>query len=187
MLDPDKYNESKLVSLLTEDSEYAFQIIYDLHRNKIYKTAIRFLKSPTTAQEVVQDVFMKLWVSRRTINPSQPIGAWLHTLAKNNIINRLKKLSNEWKAMHALPHITSDNTNATENTVQDSEYNAILNTAINALTEQQKKVYLLSRNENLTYIQIGEKLTLSPLTVKTHISRALLFIRQAFAAKGIKI
>ena len=187
MLDACKYNESTLVSLLTEDSEYAFQIIYDLHRNRIYKTAIRFLKSPLAAQEVVQDVFMKLWVSRRGINPSQPIGAWLHTLTKNNIINRLKKDSNEWKVMHALPFITSSNSNATENTVQDSEYSAILNTAINALPEQQKKVFLLSRNENLTYIQIGEKLELSPLTVKTHISRALLHIRNTFAAKGIDI
>ena len=185
MLDPEKYEESKLVSLLAEDSEYAFQLIYDRHRNRIYKTATRFLKSPILAQEVVQDVFMKLWLSRKTLKPTQPIEAWLHTVSKNNIINRLKKVSNEWKVMNELPYITANKSNTTENSVQDAEYAAILQTAINTLPEQQKKAYLLSRNENLTYIQIGEKLELSPLTVKTHISRALLHIKQALAEKGI--
>ena len=185
MLDPEKYEESKLVSLLAEDSEYAFQLIYDRHRNRIYKTATRFLKSPILAQEVVQDVFMKLWLSRKTLKPNQPIEAWLHTVSKNNIINRLKKVSNEWKVMNELPYITANKSNTTENSVQDAEYAAILQTAINTLPEQQKKAYLLSRNENLTYIQIGEKLELSPLTVKTHISRALLHIKQALAEKGI--
>lgn len=185
LLDQGKYEESKLVSLLAEDSEYAFQLIYDRQRNRIYKTATRFLKSPILAQEVVQDVFLKLWLSRKTLKPNQPIEAWLHTVAKNNIINRLKKVSNEWKAMNELPYITESYSNITENRVQDVEYASILNTAINTLPEQQRKAYLLSRNENLTYIQIGEKLELSPLTVKTHISRALLHIKEVLASKGI--
>lgn len=185
MLDQGKYEEGKLVSLLAEDSEYAFQLIYDRHRNRIYKTATRFLKSPILAQEVVQDVFLKLWFSRKDLNTNQPIEAWLQTVAKNNIINRLKKISNEWKAMNELPFITESESNTTANNVQDIEYAALLNEAINSLPEQQKKAFLMSRTENLTYIQIGEKLQLSPLTVKTHISRALSHIRESLAAKGI--
>ncbi len=187
MLDQSKYEENKLVSLLAEDSEYAFQLLYDRHRNRIYKTATRFLKSPILAQEVVQDVFLKLWFSRKNLKADQPIEAWLHTVAKNNIINRLKKISNEWKAMNELPFIKESQTNSTSNTVQDIEYTTILNEAIDNLPEQQKKAFILSRIENLTYIQIGERLQLSPLTVKTHISRALLHIRQELAAKGILI
>lgn len=187
MFDQEKYEESKLILLLADDSEYAFQLIYDRHRNRIYKTAIRFLKSPILAQEVVQDVFLKLWFSRKNMNATQPIEAWLHTVAKNNIINRLKKISNEWKAMTELPLITTYSNNTTENTVQEAEYTAILNAAISSLSEQQKKAFLLSRNENMTYIQIGEALELSPLTVKTHISRALSHIKNSLAEKGIII
>ena len=111
MFDQEKYEESKLILLLADDSEYAFQLIFDRHRNRIYKTAIRFLKSPILAQEVVQDVFLKLWFSRKNMNATQPIEAWLHTVAKNNIINRLKKISNEWKAMTELPLITTYSNN----------------------------------------------------------------------------
>jgi len=187
LLDQSKYEESKLVSLLAEDSEYAFQLIYDRHRNRIYKTAIRFLKSPISAQEVVQDVFLKLWFSRKNINSNQPIEAWLHTVAKNNIINRLKKITNEWKAMNELPLITPHISNLTENKVQEGEYANILDKIINTLPDQQRKSFLLSRNENLTYIQIGEKLGISPLTVKTHISRSLAHIKKELASRGIII
>lgn len=185
MTGQEKYEESRLVALLAEGSEYAFQLIYDRHSNRVYKTATRFLKSQVLAQEVVQDVFLKLWLSRKTLKANQPIEAWLCTVAKNNIINRLKKVMNEWKLMNELPHITASDSNTTENSVQDAEYSTILQAAINSLPEQQKKAYLLSRNENLTYKQIGENLELSTLTVKTHISRAILHIKQVLASQGI--
>lgn len=185
MTGQEKYEESRLVALLAEGSEYAFQLIYDRHSNRVFKTATRFLKSQVLAQEVVQDVFLKLWLSRKTLKANQPIEAWLCTVAKNNIINRLKKVMNEWKLMNELPYITASDSNTTENSVQDAEYSTILQAAINSLPEQQKKAYLLSRNENLTYKQIGENLELSTLTVKTHISRAILHIKQVLASQGI--
>lgn len=58
------FEESRLISLLQEGSEYDFQLIYDKYRNRIYQTAINFLKSPIIAQDVVQDVFMKLWFGK---------------------------------------------------------------------------------------------------------------------------
>lgn len=188
MLDYDKYEERKLLLLMAEGSEYAFQLIFDRHRNRIYRTGIRFLKSPILAQEVVQDVFLKLWLNRATLaNQPNPIESWLYTVAKNNILNRLKKLGNEWKAMNELPFITEHSSTLTEDTIQDLEYDAILKQAIANLPEQQKKVFNLSRNQQLTYAEIGEQLGISPLTVKKHVSIALGHIREAFAAKGIVI
>jgi DNA-directed RNA polymerase specialized sigma24 family protein len=78
-IDQLNFEESRLISLLNEDSEYAFQLIYDKHRNRIYQTAIKFLKSPIIAQDLVQDVFMKLWFERHKIEPSKPVEAWLYT------------------------------------------------------------------------------------------------------------
>jgi RNA polymerase sigma factor (sigma-70 family) len=99
------YEEEKLLLLLVNGSEYAFQLIYDKHHNRIYRVAMRYLKSPVVAQEVVQDVFMQLWCKREQIKTDLPIEAWLFTVAKNNILTRIKKLANEWKA---LDHIKSN-------------------------------------------------------------------------------
>ncbi|MBS1654584.1 MAG: RNA polymerase sigma-70 factor, partial [Bacteroidetes bacterium] len=167
------YEEYKLLSLLAEDSEYAFQLIYDRHRNRIYQTAIRYLKSPYLGQEVVQDVFLKLWFERKNLKTDKPVEAWLYTVAKNNILNRLKKIANEWKALDHLAHFTSNSTVPAFEKAESAEYSQLLNKAVSDLPDQQKKVFNLARKEKLTYIQIAEQLNISPLTVKTHMTRAL--------------
>ena len=179
------YEESKLISLLHDDSEYAFQLIYDKHRNRIYKTAIKFLKSPIIAQDVVQDVFLKLWFERATINESKPLEAWLYTVAKHNILNKLRKIANDWKAIDTLSHTQVGSENTTDHKLIEDEYKRKLDQALVQLPEQQKTVYILSRFEKLSYIQIGQKMGISPLTVKTHLSRALYAIRKNFEASGI--
>lgn len=178
------YEEAKLISLLAKDSEYAFQLIYDRYRNRIYHTAIRYLKSPVLAQETVQDVFLKLWLERRNLNPKQPIEAWLYTVAKNNLLNRLKRIANEWKALHQLQLNSPKSDNSSGDRVEDSQYQQLLQQALLELPARQQKVFYLARQEHLTYMEIGEKLGISPLTVKTHMARALNHIKTYFAAHG---
>ena len=182
--DQQLYEEAKLIALLADDSEYAFQLLFDRYRNRIYQAGMRYLKSPLLAQEVVQDVFLKLWFERKNIKKDLPLEAWLFTIAKNNLLNRLKKLANEWKALKKLNYILDQGFDNPQDKLQESEYNQLLRQALNTLAEQQRRVFLLSRNEQLTYIQIGEKLNISPLTVKTHMSRALENIRSYFLAHG---
>ncbi len=181
------YEESRLISLLKEDSEYAFQLIYDKHRNRIYNTAIRFLKSPIIAQDVVQEVFLKLWFERNNINESKPLEAWLYTVAKNNILNKLRKIASDWKAIDNLSNSQLQTINNTDFKLIDKDYKRYLDLALSQLSDQQKMVFTLSREEKLTYIQIGQKMGISPLTVKTHLSRALYTIRKQLASNGILI
>jgi len=179
------FEESRLISLLQEGSEYAFQLIYDKYRNRIYQTAINFLKSPIIAQDVVQDVFMKLWFERNNIDASKPVEAWLYTVAKNNVLNKLRKLANEWKAIDVLSHSILQSESNTDHKLNEGEFNRNVASAVATLPEQQKTVFMLSRFEKLTYIQIGVKMGISPLTVKTHLSRALHSIKKHLDAKGV--
>jgi len=170
--------------LLAKDSEYAFQLMYDRYRNRIYQTAVRYLKSPLLAQETVQDVFLKLWLERKNLNPDRPIEAWLYTVAKNNLINRLKRIANEWKALQLLYLNSPQSDNSAGDKVEDSQYRQLLQQALLELPAQQQKVFYLARQEHLTYIEIGERLGISPLTVKTHMARALNHIKVYLAAHG---
>lgn len=185
--DPNKYEEAQLISLLADDSEYAFQLIYDRHRSRIYQVSLRYLKSPILAQEVVQDVFLKLWFNRKNLRIDQPVEAWLYQVAKNNLLNRLRKIANEWKAMKGLGLIAETSTNNIEAICQEAQYNKLLNAAIKQLPEQQQKVFTLARQEQLTYNDIAARLNISPLTVKTHMSRALDSIKFYLAEHGIII
>jgi RNA polymerase sigma-70 factor (ECF subfamily) len=179
------FEASRLISLLNEDSEYAFQLIYDKHRNRIYQTALKYLKSPIIAQDVVQDVFMKLWYERHNIEASKPVEAWLYSVAKNNILNKLRKIANDWKAVDVISHSILQTENNTDNKLREAEFKRNLDFAVSQLPDQQKLVFVLSRFEKLTYVQIGKKMGISPLTVKTHLSRALTSIKKQFEAKGL--
>ena len=179
------YEEHKLIMLLKEDSEYAFQLIFDKHRNRIYNTAIKFLKSPLFAQDVVQDVFLKLWFERKSLNSSKPIEAWLYTVAKHNILNRLRKIATEWKAVEHFKNEKFKIENNTDYKLLDGEYQQKLKKAIDQLPEQQKAVFIFSRHHKLTNDQIGHKLGISPLTVKTHLSRALFSIKNHLTSEGV--
>jgi RNA polymerase sigma-70 factor (ECF subfamily) len=186
-IDQFNFEESKLISLLNEDSEYAFQLIYDKYRNRIYQTAIKYLKSPIIAQDVIQDVFMKLWFERHKMDSTKPVEAWLYTVAKNNILNKLRKIANDWKAIDLLSHNIVESENNTDQKLKEGEFKQNLELAVSKLSEQQKVVFILSRYEKLTYIQIGDKMGISPLTVKTHLSRALFAIKKQFESKGLYI
>ena len=63
-----KYEESTLLALLAQDSEYAFQLVFDRYRNTVYKAAMLYVKSPVIAEEIVQDVFLKLWFQRHHLD-----------------------------------------------------------------------------------------------------------------------
>ncbi len=171
------YEEAKLISLLNEGSQYAFQVIYDSHRDRIHRVAMRYLKSQVSAQEVIQDVFMKLWTEREKIKTDSPVEAWLFTVAKNNILNRVKKMAKEWKALSQYKITAQSEDNSLQEKIADNDYNLFLESALQSLSEKQLEVYRLAREENLSYIKIAEQLEISPLTVKTHMSRALKHLR----------
>lgn len=182
--DQSTYEESKLILLLADDSEYAFQLIYDRYRNRIYQTAIRYLKSPVLAQETVQDAFLKLWLERKNLDAACPLEAWLYTVAKNAMLNRLKRIANEWKALQQLQQIPQRSSNSTSDKLEDAKYQELLHQLLMELPAQQQMVFHLARQENLTYAQIGQKMAISPLTVKTHMARALNHIKARLAAQG---
>lgn len=185
--DSAKYEEFKLLTLLASDSEYAFQLIYDRHRNRIYQTAVQYLKSPILGQEVVQDVFLKLWFERKNINPDRPVEAWLFVVARNNILNRLRKIANEWRAVDHLTRLLSTQQMPASDKAESDDYLNLLSKAVSSLPEQQQRVFRMAREEKLTYLQISARLNISPLTVKTHMARALQHIRVVLKGHGVEL
>jgi RNA polymerase sigma-70 factor (family 1) len=170
-------NDAKLLALLANDSEGAFRSLYDKHSDRIYKLAMRYLKSSVLAQEVVQDVFLKLWVQRQAIKVGTPIEGWLVTVSKNDILDKLRRIAVEWRAINQLKFTQETIDDSMQCKFREIEYGILVDKALNKLSNKQLMVYKLARQEHLSYVQIAEHLDISPLTVKTHMSRALGHIR----------
>jgi RNA polymerase sigma-70 factor (ECF subfamily) len=172
--------ESEWIALLANDSEFAFEHLYGRYSNRIYKLAMRYLKSAELSQEIVQDVFLKLWFERKNIKTDKPLEAWLLTVAKNKLINQFKKLTYErtrqenFKVQKSHSEISEG-----EYKLMSAEYHKHFTTLINQLPQMQKQVFHYAKVDGLSNNEIATRLNISPLTVKTHIARAMEKIKKS--------
>ncbi|MFT4017155.1 RNA polymerase sigma-70 factor [Terrimonas sp.] len=162
------------------DEQYnvAIGCICNQYRVKLYRMALKVVKSPQTAGDIVQNVFLKLWEYRTQLSAIHNIEAWLYRVTKNELIDFLRKTAADnklkhklWEAMHAA---TSD----TEEQVDGKYCRLIIDQAVNLLPPQRKLIYTLNRDKGLNYQQIADKLAISKHTVKNHLSLALRSIQQ---------
>ncbi|MEP3837717.1 MAG: RNA polymerase sigma-70 factor [Algibacter sp.] len=169
-------NEKQLLACTADGDTLAFKQIFDHYRPGIYSLALKLLKSSVLAEDVVQDVFIKIWNKRVQFPQVINFRAYLYKTAKNQVFDEFKKI--------AKASINEEEPNKTLNALNDTDYGirkeqleTLLEEALNKLPPQQKNIYQLSRNQGLTYPEIAIQLNLSPLTVKTHMKHILAFLR----------
>lgn len=179
-----KYEESTLLALLAQNSEYAFQLVFDRYRNNIYKVSVMYVKSPVIAEEIVQDVFLKLWFQRAQLAEIRSLESWLFTVTKNLALNCLKKIAYEWTAKEKWIKQSDVSENTADHRVLNAEYKQLFQEALKQLSPQQLQVYKLAKEHGHTYEVISQQLSISPLTVKTHMARALASIRLFLQQNG---
>lgn len=171
------YDEKKELLLITRGNEEAFTFFYNRYRAKIYGVALKMLKSTPLAEDVVQEVFLKIWLKRKELIQIERIEGYLFIIARNQILNTLKSFAKEEFIKSNLTPIPGYDDNA-DHLTRENQYAGLLNNVIDQLPPQQNIVYLLSRHDGLSTDEIAAKLRLSPLTVKKHLSQALKFIRK---------
>jgi RNA polymerase sigma-70 factor (family 1) len=173
----DKYDETKMLELLAAGSEYAFTELFSRYRARVYTVAFRFLRTEAAAQEVVQDVFLKCWLKRQELAAVKNLDAYLRVTTKNQVLNRFRKLANETAAQEELSR-RDQQVNDTDHLLLEHQYREILQQALQQLPPQQREVYRLAREEELSHEDIASRMNISPVTVKSHMARALQFIRR---------
>lgn len=180
-------DEGMVIGLLKQGDENALRVIYDRFYDRVFYLAMQFLKSPESAEEIVQDVFLKLWEKRHEIDESRPVEAWLYTVTRNRVINQFRKVAREQaclKIKDVLPE-TCDFDKTADKKILDREVDILLDQALRQLPEKQREVYRLARLEGYSRNEIAEHLHISALTVKTHMARALISVRSYLEQKGV--
>lgn len=134
MLNEKMYETAHILKLLSQSSQYAFQLVFDRHRNRIYKVALMYLKSPVLAEEIVQDTFFKLWFQRKNLVGIISLEAWLYTISKNLILNYLKKISYESAVRNNWINSHAQTENNTDFKLLDAEFNQHFQGALSKLS-----------------------------------------------------
>ena len=139
---------------------------------------VQYLKSDEDAREIVQEVFIKIWVKRKSIKANSSFESFIFTIAHNATISLLRKRVSQEKFLNYLKSIqkTEDNSPITDE-IYFKEINERIETLLNKLSPRQKEVFLLSRKQGLTHEQIAKKLKITINTVKKHIANTKSFLK----------
>jgi RNA polymerase sigma-70 factor (family 1) len=171
-------SEKELLIKVADGDQESFRYLFDQYRNKIYSFSMYLTHSEYISEEITQEVFLKIWLTRKQLNGVEYFNAYLKTIASNIASNYLKRLANEKIILQKIAYESEQSSEITENTIIYNEYQAILKEAIQNLPPQQKKVYILSHHEGLKQDDIARSMNLSPYTVKEYMKIALSSIRR---------
>jgi RNA polymerase sigma factor (sigma-70 family) len=187
MQDIIRHDEKQLLALMSNDSEFAFQVIFDRYRDKVYSVAIRALKSPLLAQEIVQDVFIKVWLERKELMDVRSLEGWIFIVSRNHIYNQLRTIARDWKIQSSRLEISESFETPSEDHLDKKTYINIHRNALQQLSPQQREAYHLTRIQKFSHGEAAAMMGISPLTLKKHLSRALNSIRNYLRSVSFKL
>lgn len=170
------FDQSKLLYELSQGNELAFTKLYNEYKNVVFSTALKITKSKILAEEVVQDVFLKIWQNHENLAEITNIENYLFIISRNHIFDMIKKIARD-TSLVIDSNYKSTSTNDTEDAIKDDQYNVILNQIVDQLPPQQQKIYKMAKWDGLSHQKIGEDLGISTETVKKHMAQALKFVR----------
>lgn len=172
--------DSDLISGLKNGDHYSFQKIFEYYSTPLFKFAFGYLKSKEIAEDVVQEVFLKIWNNRKNIKTNTSFQSYLFTIALNTVRKYFNKLSlqNEFKH-HILIDISKNQIDFDKN----SDFQSLLDKLddlINRMPEKRREVFIKKKYEEKSLKEIAEELTITTKTVEYHITEAMKYLKKEF-------
>lgn len=172
------YQDKELIRELKTGSQGAFNLLFYKYERKLYAFSLSILPSREDAEEVVQEVFYKIWKNRDLLNEQTSFKAFIFTIAKNYIFNLLSKRVSETAYKHYYRDATSNQVNSTEESCYFHELKNTIEQMVSKMPDKRKQVFTMSRLEGLTNQEIAAQLNLSLSTVENHINKSLKTLKE---------
>jgi RNA polymerase sigma-70 factor (ECF subfamily) len=172
-----KYNENEILLLVSHGDEMAFRELFEHYQNKLYSISMRLTRSATLSEEIVEDVFLKIWLKRNDLTEIQNFSAYLFVITRNRVYKTLKQIAKNYQTVILTE---DDKISANENIedyLLDKEYSSVLHEAVTRLPQKQKEVYSLIKEQGLKRDEAAYVLNLKPETIKSHLAEAMKNIR----------
>jgi RNA polymerase sigma-70 factor (family 1) len=177
------HSEKNMLQLAAEGNEAAFVQLFYLYRHKLYSYVLKITANPELAQDMVQDVFLKLWKSRSRLDKIENFGAFVFTIAQNQAVNHFRRMTSETLMLSNIQDHVQVYERSTEEHIDHQEVQNLINEVLQRLPPQQQLVFKLSREQGLKHDEIAMALKISTFTVKNHLAVAIKTIREQLRNK----
>jgi len=170
-------SEEEVLLRMIQGDESAFTMIYRHYHPSLYIYLLRFCKIPSLAEDLVHDVFLKVWEIRDRINPQLSFTGYLYRIARNHVIKTIDKLATDQVLrQQLLAQLDEPGASHPEQLVRAKEYDRLFQEALTHMPPQRLKVFRLCRQEGKSYEEAAEILGVSRNAVKKHMVLSMRFI-----------
>jgi RNA polymerase sigma-70 factor (ECF subfamily) len=177
MIKKPQIDESSLLSRTAQGDQAAFKIIYEAYQSQVLTFANKYLKSRQRSEEVMQEVFLRLWNLKEKLNDINDLENYILTITRNKAFDTLRQQKRESRFVQAIADHDDVSENNTEEKVLLDDTRQLLEKGIALLPPQQKQVYQLCHQQGLKYEEAATELGISPQTVHSHMKLALKSLR----------
>lgn len=173
------FSDNELFCLISAGDEPAFTEIFKRYDKRIFPFAMKIVKSEMLAEEITQEIFVKLWKNRSRLADIDHPQSYIFTICSNLAMDYIRKQLNQRKLLNKLQLSSGwEGKNFTDDTVIYRDYKSMVDRAVEKLPDRQKQVYHLNIRQGMNHEEIASLLHLSPYTVRNHLAEAQRSIRQ---------
>jgi len=180
-----KYQE-QLVIQLKAGTESAFNTLYQTYSKPVWLRILRLVKDKDIADELLQDVFMNVWKSRQQIDPEKSFQGFIYTIAQNLVYNYFRKNAADTNLIQNLLLQSSHHYLNVEKLMEEKELKKMLDQAIDQLSPQRKRAFILCKVEGRSYEEASQIMGVSIATINSHITQSMQFLKD-YTLKHLKL
>lgn len=182
------YNEKILLEKSSQGDEEAFSHLFLQKKDRLYNFLLRFSQSPELVEDIIQDIFLKLWSNKEQLTSIENLDAYLVTLCKHQLINLIRRRAKEAEILSTLGGKAQlHDTNNAPGHLALSETQEKLSAIIEKLPNQQKAAFYLSRQANLKHEEIASLMQISKNTVRNHIIEAMRTLKKSLTSLLVSV
>jgi len=171
-------DQQKLRKGLKEGNKEIFEEIYRQYYSPLCFYCMRYVGDIEEAKEIVQGLFLKIWIKRNELDINTSVTSYLYRAVQNYALNHLHQQKVKQKYIINKAHFPNQPSENGHQKMEEEELKKLIKSAVLKLPDKRRKIFELSRYENMKYTQIAEHLTISVKTVEAQMSKSLKYLRQ---------
>lgn len=179
------YTEPQLVSLLRAGSQFAFEKLFEKYSQRLFRFSFSYLKSEADSEEIVQNVFLKIWENRQKLKDETSFKSYLFTIAFNVIRKDFNQKAKENKYKTELLEVLASENPMLESNSDFEIYVMKLEQLIEQMPDRRKEIFLKRKKEGKSVREIASSMDISPKTVENQITEAMNYLKKEFGRDQI--
>ncbi len=174
----------KIIAALANDNEAPMEELFNYYYPRLFNFSRKFLKIEEGIDDIIQEVFVKIWQNRKKINSEATFNSYIFTITRNLLLNELRSRLNNKKTRDEIRSLSLAQEYSSLDEIEYNDVKGKVDQLINTLPERQKEIFVLSRTEGLSHKEIAEKLGISTKTVEYHITQSSRFLKEKLKNLG---